>query len=768
MRLSGGLMTAIAVACGVASAPLTSTTAGPIVVEETARLSSPDPTLPLNGPLAMHGNTMAVGSIVADPGSGEFRCAVFVFERPSGTGAWSFTRKLTEFRVPNDREQSFLALDVTANAIGVSARGRASVFERTGSGWSEKQLVRPTSVADFPSDIAVSGTAALVGGTSDRTDGFVYRRSAAGEWPLEATLRAGPRAVSDNDYLGENLDLDGDYVAMVSPDVQSDPTGLGHMYVFNRNAAGAWLQAAVLNDPLSPESPPSDSSVSALSLGSSGLAAFRNLEGGASIFRGQGAANWAQVANVRPLDALMNRLPTVSFFDFFSPIELNTLPGPAAIAIGTPQDEDRGQGSGSVGVFVSSSDFSAWRHAVELVASDAQPQYNLGAQLAFHGDTLAAYANNRVYVFRVPSDLTQPDNFHDDFEDGEAVGWRQTSSSWSVLSSRGSRVYRQSSTSGEHVTTRSGIDWRNVAIEADIRPTAFNGSDRWVSLMTRHVDDRNYYYVSLRNTNVLRLARRVGDTFTNLGSIPLPVTVNRSYRVRLEAIGTWLRVYVDGRLRLQARDSTHQRGGIGMKTAFAAAEFDNVLVSPNPLTTLLADDFQNFLRFDWSTEPAANWSVVDVGSNRVLRQASTSGTSRATAGVEYEAAEPELANHVVEARIRATSFGSSDARFGLMARFRDNSNYTSVVLNRSGSIALRKNTNGSIQVLDSAPLAVSVGTWYTLRLETIDDRLRVYVNNALTLETRDTSVDPSNTRGRYGLLTVGAAAEFDDVRVTEP
>lgn len=767
MRLSGRLMTAIAVASGLASVLPSSAAAGPIIVEETARLSTPDPALPLNGPIAMHGNTMAVGSIVTDLGSGEFRCAVFVFERPTSTGAWSFSRKLTEFRVSNDREQSFLALDVGANAIGVSARGRASVFERTANGWAEKQLVRP-SVPDFASDIAVSGSAALVGGTSDRTSGFVYRRNSSGEWPLESTLLAGPRAVSDNDYLGENLDMDGNYVAMASPDVQADPTGIGRMYVFQRNSAGEWLQAAVLNDPLSPESPLSDSSVSALSLGASGLAAFRNRGGGATIFRGQSTANWARVANVRPLDALMNRDPTVSFFDFFSPIELNTLPGPAAIAIGAPRDEDRGQGSGSVGMFVPSSDFSAWRHLVEFVASDAQPQYNLGAQLAFHGDTLAAHANNRVYVFRVPSDLTQPAIFHDDFEDGEAVGWRQTSSSWSVVSSRGSRVYRQSSTSGEHVTTRSGIDWRNVAIEADIRPSAFNGTDRWVSLMTRHIDDRNYYYVALRNTNVLRLARRVGDTFTNLGSVSLPVTTSRSYRVRLEAIGTWLRVYVDGRLRLQARDSTHQRGGVGMKTSFAAAEFDNVLVSPNPLTTLLADDFENFSRFDWTTEPAANWSVVDIGANRVLRQSSTAGTSRAVAGIEFEAGEPELANHVVEARVRALSFGASDGRFGLMARFRDNSNYTSAVLNRNGSIALRKNTNGAIQILDSATLAVAPGTWYTLRLETIDDRLRVYVNNALTLEARDASTDSSNTRGRYGLLTVGASAEFDGVNVTEP
>lgn len=770
MRVSAHLLV-MTVGCALVSFVPTRIHSGPIVVEETTRLLSPNAAIPLNGPIAMNGNTIAVGSITAEPENASFRCVVLLFERPSATGAWSLSRTLTDFRVPDDREQSFLAVDVTANAVAVSARGRASVFERTATDWTEKQLVRPAG-ADTSSDIAVSGTAVAVGGTDSRHSAFIYRRSSAGEWPFEAQLRAGPRAVSDNDYIGENIDIDGDYVVIASPDSQIDPTGVGQLYAFRRNSAGQWLQVGTLQDPRLPLGPLSDAAVSVLSLATnSGLAAFRTQEGGASIFREQTPDSWVANANVRPVDALMSRsvfFATTPFFDFISPLELNRLPGPAAIALGNPSDEDRGTGSGSVDVFAAQSNFEAWRHVVEFVASDAQANQGLGGSAAFDGNTVAALGGNRLYIFRIPSDLTQPEIFQDDFEDGEAVGWRQSSTSWSVISARGSRVYRQSSTSGEHVSTRSGIDWSNVAIEADVRPTAFNGNDRWVSLMTRHVDDQHYYYVALRNTNVLRLARRVGNTFTTLASISLPVTVNRSYRVRLEAVGTWLRVYVDGNLRLQARDTTYQRGSVGMKTSFASAEFDNVVVSPNPVTTLLADTFDNVTPFDWTTEPAANWSNVDVGGNRVLRQSSSTGTSRATSGVEYEAAEPELSNQVIGARLRATSFGSSDARFGLMARFRDNGNYTSVVLNRSGSVALRTNTNGSIRVLDSAALAVTAGTWYTLRLEAVDDRLRVYVNNVLTLESRDTSIDPSNTRGRFGLLTVGTTAEFDDVRVTEP
>ena len=79
--------------------------------------------------------------------------------------------------------------------------------------------------------------------------------------------------------------------------------------------------------------------------------------------------------------------------------------------------------------------------------------------------------------------------------------------------------------------------WTNQAIEADIRPTAFDGSDRWVGLATRHADPQNYYYVTLRSSGSVQLKRMRGGVFTTLASAPLVVQTNRNYRVRLESIG---------------------------------------------------------------------------------------------------------------------------------------------------------------------------------------------------------------------------------------
>jgi hypothetical protein len=757
-------------ACAACAAPIVASS--PVIIEETTRLVSPEAQFPFTGPLAIHGNTMAVASNTQVIG-GDYLVAVFIYERPTATAPWLFARKLTEFAVPYGYDGSMIQLDVTSNAIAIVAVGYSSVFEREGSQWIERKLASPAN-ADFPSDVAISGATVVAGGKDTRINGYVYEKSADGTWPLTSVLRADTNPYGDNDYFGENVDIDGSYAAVVSPDsIFAEPL-IGHLYVFRKNGAGQWAQAAALNDPSTPSSPYSGAHVSVLSLAPNiGVAAVHKVgEEGVSIFTETTPSNWSTVRSVRQLDALMSEARgPFGGNQVYSRLELTRLSNGPALAFSAPSDEDRGSESGSVSIFKPRTTLGAWGHSVKFLASDARPGLKLGSSTAFFGDTVAAIGSGGLYIFKVPSEIGPPAKIQDDFQNGNAAGWLESSGDWSITSSLGSRVYRQNSNAGEYVTTRSGIDWRNVAIEADVRPLGFSGNDRWVSLMSRYADDQNYYYVALRNTNVLRLAKRVGNTFTTLASTTLPVTVNRTYRVRLETVGTWVRAYVNGELKLEARDTTHQRGGVGLKTSFAQAQFDNVLVSQSPQTALLRRDFTP-TGFDDDTfhrEPAANWSSVSAGSNNwAFRQSSPYQASRAIAGVEYASDEPQLADHIVEARVRAQQFGSADALFGVMARFRDNSNYVSAVLTRNGEVRLRQNSNGNIRILDSTPVPIALNTWYRIRLEAVGDRLRVYVNNLLHLEARDTSTDSSNTRGRYGLLAVGTVTDFDDVRVREP
>jgi hypothetical protein len=64
----------------------------------------------------------------------------------------------------------------------------------------------------------------------------------------------------------------------------------------------------------------------------------------------------------------------------------------------------------------------------------------------------------------------------------------------------------------------------------------------------------------------------------------------------------------------------------------------------------------------------------------------------------------------------------------------------------------------------TAPLTVTAGSWYAIRLEAIGDALRAYVNGRLLLEARDSTF----VRGSYGAVMYKAAARYDDFKAVQP
>lgn len=89
---------------------------------------------------------------------------------------------------------------------------------------------------------------------------------------------------------------------------------------------------------------------------------------------------------------------------------------------------------------------------------------------------------------------------------------------------------------------------------------------------------------------------------------------------------------------------------------------------------------------------------------------------------------------------------------------------TDVTLRSSNVLSLRRLIGGQIHVLSEQPLNVTAGTWYTLRLEGIGGKLRVYVNDTL----RISADEPPFFRGQVGLVTYKAAADFDDFLAYQP
>jgi pectate lyase len=139
-------------------------------------------------------------------------------------------------------------------------------------------------------------------------------------------------------------------------------------------------------------------------------------------------------------------------------------------------------------------------------------------------------------------------------------------------------VFRQSVANGDARAVHGGPTGDQI-VTADIRPASFHASGGWAGLMARYVDTRTYYYVFLHSSGKASLRRWINGRITVLDEAPFTVTAGTSYRVRMEAIGSSLRLYVNGRLLAEAVDAAIPQGRYGLVTYRAAAEFDNFIAT---------------------------------------------------------------------------------------------------------------------------------------------------------------------------------------------
>ena len=227
-----------------------------------------------------------------------------------------------------------------------------------------------------------------------------------------------------------------------------------------------------------------------------------------------------------------------------------------------------------------------YRHVAILAAKDGN---DLNGSISVSGRGVLVSGANGPYYFELPESFAQPALFQDTFASGNGLGWTSLpGSQFSVVQSGDTRVFRQASTAGDAGAVLDAYDWTNQSIQAEVKPTAVNGNDRWVGLATRRTDASNYYYVTLRSSGIIQLKRMQGGVFATIDSASVPWALNRTYRLRLESVGTLHRVYVDGILVLEAWDDALSHGRAALLTYRAAADYDNVIVSPFLTQTIYA------------------------------------------------------------------------------------------------------------------------------------------------------------------------------------
>jgi hypothetical protein len=123
--------------------------------------------------------------------------------------------------------------------------------------------------------------------------------------------------------------------------------------------------------------------------------------------------------------------------------------------------------------------------------------------------------------------------------------------------------------------------WTDYRVSAYVR----NEDDDALGLVFRYVNPNNYYRFSMdAERRYRRLVRVVDSIHTILAEDDRRYQSNTDYSITVEAIGSSLKVYLDGELILSAEDPSHAAGGIGLYCwASEKARFFDIKV----------DDFRN-------------------------------------------------------------------------------------------------------------------------------------------------------------------------------
>jgi hypothetical protein len=729
--------------------------AHPLVIEESSRIAPPPGVDGLWGDVALDGTeAVALSSYSYPDPESEFDywtiTSAHLYRRTGTT--WTYVQKLTESDDHSGDDATNRNPVAMKNGVLALAFEPMYIFERENGTWVQKRVGvppgEPVAWHEPVSDVEIDGGRIFLGSAS--WGGTIFEKdSATGNWVARAALNGDYSGDGDNSRGGD-VDISPNWAVVSSP-YNWDDLPAPAMHVFQRSGTTWPLHARLVPEPAHTFG---DVAINDDAMFIGDYARF-----GAGVWRRNSSNEWYRADTLRTAT------------DFLSAGPYNGYAYGNAIVKSDPyvfqQRWNQDREALVINVFQQENGSGPYRHVAILAAKDGN---DLDGSISPSGRGVLVNGENGPYYFELPASFAQPALFHDTFATGNGLGWTSLpGSQFSVVQSGNSRVFRQASTAGEAGAVLDAHDWTSQSIQAEVKPTAVNGADRWVGLATRRTDASNYYYVSLRSSGIIQLKRMQGGVFATLDSASVPWALNRTYRLRLESVGTLHRVYVDGNLVLEAWDDELAHGRAALLSFRAAADYDNVIVSPFLTQTIyLANQGEIFVpqRFQpepWTYSGAGQWTWQSEGTNgdNHFKQISTADITRAVVGPE------QIVNtdQVMEARVRPRAFNAAgEPWFGVMARFADPNNYVYVSLRRSNTVTLRKLVNGSIVQLGSAVLTVTPNTWYTVRLEAVGSRLRAYVNGRLVLE----ATDPQPMIGRVGLVSYRTAADFDDIRAVVP
>ena len=168
-------------------------------------------------------------------------------------------------------------------------------------------------------------------------------------------------------------------------------------------------------------------------------------------------------------------------------------------------------------------------------------------------------------------------HFNDEYRPGQIsadqLPWSVSGGDWQYLDDSSGAVRQQRATSGA-ARLITGVPTDEQTVETRVRiDGTFAADGNWVGVIARYQDDGNLYYLSLRGSHQLTIRKVVGSVATELAGQSYNAVAGQYYALRLEVVGSKLRGYVNGQLRLEAEDDSLAAGRSGIATNNTQASF---------------------------------------------------------------------------------------------------------------------------------------------------------------------------------------------------
>jgi GH43 family beta-xylosidase/uncharacterized protein YjdB len=223
---------------------------------------------------------------------------------------------------------------------------------------------------------------------------------------------------------------------------------------------------------------------------------------------------------------------------------------------------------------------------LEYQFADTEYQAGKIGLRAWNDNNLVTYDN-----FKLTSLTSKAATFLEGFDSGNASGWTTYGGSWSVTDGK----YKVGEGSG-FKSIANNTNYSNFTYETDISVSKGERDENAgvlfrVSNPTVGTDNLKGYFAGIAVNGRVQVGK-FNNNWTELASIPYPISQNTVYRLKVVAEGSNIEVYINDEVVVSVVDRTYTQGAIGLRTFLVDAAYDNIKVMDTGAVTLPV--------FDWS------------------------------------------------------------------------------------------------------------------------------------------------------------------------